>query len=96
MTDTEQLTARLVKAEARVLALMNAVAAILKHHPARADVQASLGQLVELHECALLPKTQPDAVAGAIRLTVGQVLQLSNIETGPAGGPAQTQKTKWD
>lgn len=93
--DNEQMAARLVKAEARVLALMNAVAAMLMHHPARADVEASLGQLVELHECALLPKTQPDAVAGAIRLTVGQVLQLSNALPRHAGGPGQTRKTKW-
>lgn len=90
MTEMEQLAARLVKAEARVLALMSVCAAMLKHHPMRSDAETTLDQLLELHACALLPKTHPDAVADGIRSTACRVLQLANATPWHAGGPGQT------
>lgn len=90
MTETEELTTRVMRAEARVLALMSVCAAMLKHHPERTDVQTSLGQLVELHDCALLLQTQPDDVADVIRSTSVRVMQLADIGLGPDGVPGKT------
>ncbi len=77
--ELDELTARLVKAEARVLALMSVCAAMLKHHPERDEMEATLGRLAELHECALLPKTRQDAVAEVYRSTTVRVQQLSRL-----------------
>ncbi len=85
----EQMAAQLVMLEARVLALMSVCAAMLKHHPQRGDAETALDQLLELHECALLPKTHPDAVANGIRHTACRVLQLANALPGHAGEPGQ-------
>jgi hypothetical protein len=76
--ENEQMAAQLVKLEARVLGLMSVCAAMLKHHPQRGDAETALDQLLELHECALLPSAQPDAVASVIRSTACKVLQLAN------------------
>jgi hypothetical protein len=77
--ELDELTARLVRAEARVLALMSIAAAMLKHHPERDEIEATLGQLAELHESALLPKTHQDAVGEVYRSTTVRVQQLSRL-----------------
>ena len=89
--ENEQMTAQLVKLEARVLALMSVCAAMLKHHPQKGDAETTLDQLLELHECALLPKTQPDAVASVMRSTACRVLQLANAMPGHDGATGQTR-----
>ena len=88
--EIDKLVDRLVKAEARVLALMSVCAAMLKHHPQRGDAETSLDQLLELHACALLPSAQPDVVESVIRSTACKVLQLANALPGHGCEPGQT------
>jgi hypothetical protein len=68
---------KLAQAEARILALMTLMAAVIKHHPDQVGVMQTIDALSELSACALLPRTHPDAAAETLLKTVEQVRQLA-------------------
>jgi hypothetical protein len=80
MTETELLAARLMRLEARVMALMNICAALIKHHGGASEVRETIRLLVDLNESTLLNRPQPDWVAEQIAKTAGQVLRLADVE----------------
>lgn len=78
--DNELLAARLVKLEARVMALMNICAALIKHHAGASEVRETIRLLVDLNESTLLNRPHPDWVAEQIARTVVQVNRLADVE----------------
>jgi hypothetical protein len=78
--ENEQVAARLMKLEARVMALMNICAALIKHHGGASEVRETIRLLVDLNESTLLNRPHPDWVAEQIAKTAGQVLRLADVE----------------
>jgi hypothetical protein len=79
-TEIKLLQEKLARSEAKTIAVISVCAALLKHHPAAAEVKETLRLLADLHATTLLGKSYPDELAENIEKTVDQVIRLAGVE----------------